>query len=914
MPSRLWSKTSRVRKREIQKRRRAQRKARRVLRTELLEDRRLLAASIDRAPYDVDGNGATDPLSDGIVILRYLAGFTGSTLMDGVVDPQGARTDEASIMSHLRDIEDAFLDPDGDVESKPLSDGIAVLRNLAGFSGDTLVDGVVNPQGIRRSPTFVEAYLDRPLNEPPVGTVGEYTVNEDSVLVVDAGSGLLSNITDADGDAITSILRTPPGNGVVEFQDDGAFTYTPEENVSGSDSFTFVAADEFGAETPFTVEVTINGVNDLPTLREASYSVPNDTLLEVSVDDGLFQFVEDLDGDDVSIPLASQAGNGVVTLDANGSFTYEPDANFHGLDAFGISLSDGSGEIVNAEVQIDVIPTNTKPVARALQYFVDEDTRLEVAAENGIFSGGTDADGDTLGLTDFERPDSDKGEWEYRVDGSFNFTPAPDFNGDVQFKYVVLDDDGNTSGDQAIGTITVVPVFDEPVPKDDVRDTAKNTKLRIDGDDSLLANDTFGDVEQSEIVILTPPEHGAIAMEDDGNGGQGLFYTPDTDYVGSDTFTYAVGDGTDSYGEATVTFSVTPRGDALLDSGTGVLSVFGTELDDQITVDTVISASNPDGQITALILPTGQAQVLKQFPRADVTAIRVFGFGGNDNFRNFLFENNQLTEIQLPIEAFGGLGNDILRGGAHDDLLVGGPGRDTIVGRGGNDTIYSANSDGVSDASGGDLRGGAGNDVIFGGLGSETLRGGSGNDTLIGGGPFLVNDEFPDEGFGDIFYGDDDGNDEFTSEVTIVPGDDTLIGSDGSDYLEGGGGKNTLDGGDGSDRYIFGPDLESVTSEHVITEPSPSVSRTGRDNSIEFRSGANYFSKPIYYDLSDTENVVNNSLTISVNNSRAFNQLHGGSGDDFLKGHENFVSNTILGHDGKDTILGGNQGRQLKRR
>jgi Ca2+-binding RTX toxin-like protein len=867
----------------------------------------MLAASIDRHPFDIDGNGVVDPLSDGIVILRYLNGVTGNALIEGVVDPQGSRNEIASLMSHLREIESSFLDPDGDLQSLPTSDGVVILRRLAGFSSDALVAGSVNPEGIRRSPVFIEAYLDRPINDPPIGTVGVFSVDEDSVLEVVASEGLLSGVVDPDDDRISAILRTPPEHGLVELQSDGSFRYTPDANAFGTDTLTFVATDEFGGETLFSVQIIVNGINDPPSLLEAPltlqnvyYSMPNDTLLDVSAEEGLFKFIEDLDGDDVTIRLANQVMAGTLSLNIDGSFQYRPNENFIGVDRFTVTLSDESGASVDVDIPIEVAPVNTKPTAAPLYYFVDEDTPLVVSAENGIFSGGTDPDGDTLILTDFERPDVATGDWEYRFDGSFVFTPAPNFNGETFFRYAVVDDDGNTS-ETAIGTIMVNPVFDQPVPVNDALDTAQNTRIRLDGNGSILSNDNFGDVALPKIVILSAPLHGTIALQSDNGGGSGLYYTPDADFLGNDSFTYAVGSGLDSYGAATVTLTVTPRGAVFLDTETGVLSVFGTESDDVIVIDTVFNASATDGLVTALILPNGFPQVLEQFPRTAVNAIKVFGFGGNDDFDNYLYKNDQVTEIDLPIEAHGGLGDDILRGGAFDDLLVGGPGFDVVIGRGGNDVIYGSAINRMPGDGENDLRGGAGNDVLYGGSGGNDMYGGSGDDTLIAG----EYDSTFDNGLSNL-YGDEDGNDSFTSETIIVPGNDRLVGSQFQDYLEGNGGVNTLEGLGGNDIYIFEGDLGSVFSEHNIIETEVTLDRSNFtfDNDANGILFGNTFTKNVYYDLADSENVIDGRLTIRVNRPLQFTTLYGGAGDDILTGHQS-RPNSIFGLDGNDLIIGG---------
>jgi hypothetical protein len=53
------------------------------------------------APLDVDGNGSTDPLTDGLLVLRYEFGFSGATLITGAVGPGCARCTAPQIEAYL---------------------------------------------------------------------------------------------------------------------------------------------------------------------------------------------------------------------------------------------------------------------------------------------------------------------------------------------------------------------------------------------------------------------------------------------------------------------------------------------------------------------------------------------------------------------------------------------------------------------------------------------------------------------------------------------------------------------------------------------------------------------------------------------------------------------------------------------
>jgi hypothetical protein len=115
--------------------------------------------NILRFLLDVDGNGQADALSDGIVIIRHLFGFTGNALVNGVVDPAGTRNTPPLVEDYLRRAGPVMLDVDGNGQADALSDGIVMIRYLFGFTGNALINGVVDPAGTRNTAAAVESFL-----------------------------------------------------------------------------------------------------------------------------------------------------------------------------------------------------------------------------------------------------------------------------------------------------------------------------------------------------------------------------------------------------------------------------------------------------------------------------------------------------------------------------------------------------------------------------------------------------------------------------------------------------------------------------------------------------------------------------------------------------------------------------------
>jgi hypothetical protein len=121
---------------------------------------RPITVAVAACSLDVDGNCIADALTDGILILRYLFGFTGTSLVEGVLAPDATRTDPATIVQFLDGGRSTLLDPDASGTADALTDGILILRYLFGFRGQALVDGVLAPGATRTDPDEIAAFLD----------------------------------------------------------------------------------------------------------------------------------------------------------------------------------------------------------------------------------------------------------------------------------------------------------------------------------------------------------------------------------------------------------------------------------------------------------------------------------------------------------------------------------------------------------------------------------------------------------------------------------------------------------------------------------------------------------------------------------------------------------------------------------
>jgi hypothetical protein len=115
--------------------------------------------SIGIAPLDIDGDGVVAALTDGLLILRYLFGFSGDVLVSGATTIGAPRSTPAAVINYLATIDD-LLDADGNGSSQGLTDGILILRYLFGITGSGLTSGALGTGATRTTPAQVIAYLD----------------------------------------------------------------------------------------------------------------------------------------------------------------------------------------------------------------------------------------------------------------------------------------------------------------------------------------------------------------------------------------------------------------------------------------------------------------------------------------------------------------------------------------------------------------------------------------------------------------------------------------------------------------------------------------------------------------------------------------------------------------------------------
>lgn len=112
-----------------------------------------------RLTLDVDGDGNADAMTDAVIILRHEFGFTRPALFDRATGADATRS-QAQMAAYLSEVDRSLLDVDGDNEIRPLTDGLLIVRRLFGFSDAALVNGSVDQACTRCTSTDIAGYLD----------------------------------------------------------------------------------------------------------------------------------------------------------------------------------------------------------------------------------------------------------------------------------------------------------------------------------------------------------------------------------------------------------------------------------------------------------------------------------------------------------------------------------------------------------------------------------------------------------------------------------------------------------------------------------------------------------------------------------------------------------------------------------
>ncbi len=186
-------------------------------------------------------------------------------------------------------------------------------------------------------------------NRAPIANNQSVTLDEDTQKTITLTA------VDPENQPLTFGIVQPPAHGtLIATGTNGVFIYTPVANYNGPDSFTFKANDGKLDSTPATVSITVNPVNDTPTVTSQNLAISEDTPISVTLQGN------DVDGDPLTFAITKQPSHGTLSGTAP-TLIYTPVANYFGPDDFRFKANDGKGDSAEGVISITITSVNDTP-------------------------------------------------------------------------------------------------------------------------------------------------------------------------------------------------------------------------------------------------------------------------------------------------------------------------------------------------------------------------------------------------------------------------------------------------------------------------------------------------------------------------------------------------------------------------
>lgn len=461
-----------------------------------------------------------------------------------------------------------------------LTDGTYTYTPNPGFTGtDQFVYQICDdgtPSLCAQATCYITVYPD---NNPPIA---EDDFNN-TLVNIPINGNVITNDSDPDGDNITvsPTLVDQPDNGIVTINPDGTYTYTPNTDYEGEDSFSYEICDDGVPSLCDTAEVAIEII---PITLGNEPPIANDdvaqTLQGVPVTSNVLGNDDDPDGDPITLTTTpvTDPSNGSVSILPDGTYTYTPDPAFIGIDSYTYRIcDDGNPSLCDtATVTIDVLPDmgpeNDPP-------FAGDDGALtpqDVPVSGQLLTNDSDPNGDNIFLQLPQISGPSNGSVILDPNGTYTYTPNPGYTGPDQFVYEICDDGVPSLCAQATCYITVYADNVPPVAINDFN----NTLVDIPVSGNVITNDFDPDGDNISVnpTPLVDPTNGTVTLASTGV----YTYTPDPGFTGTDSFVYILcDDGNPS----------------LCDTALVAIKVIETTLDNDPPV------ANPDAYVTIENIP-----------------------------------------------------------------------------------------------------------------------------------------------------------------------------------------------------------------------------------------------------------------------------------------------------------------------
>ncbi|MGB1315386.1 MAG: tandem-95 repeat protein, partial [Chitinophagales bacterium] len=366
------------------------------------------------------------------------------------------------------------------------------------------------------------------VNDTPTISHNPVVVQEDNTVSI---CPTISDVDNATSTLTLGISVAPSFGTLVASFPTGCYNYTPNLDYDGADSVVFYVCDPNGACDTLTIPITVVPNSDSPLAVDDFVTVAEDDSIIIDVLDN------DLEGDTTfdpgSVTVIAPPASGTLSVDAvSGDITFLPNPNFCGSDQFTYLICDNGTPALcdSAIVYMTITCVNDTPTISHPPVVVSEDTLIEICPTINDIDNATSTLNTTLCVLPLN------GTATETIPGCFNYIPNANFNGVDSFCISVCDNDGACA--ELTIAITIIPKNDKPIALDDAVSTLEETIVTID----VLVNDSDVDttLNTASVIIVSGPANGTIGSINNTNGN--IPYTPNINFVGTDTFTYSVCD------------------------------------------------------------------------------------------------------------------------------------------------------------------------------------------------------------------------------------------------------------------------------------------------------------------------------------------------------------------------------------
>jgi hypothetical protein len=438
-----------------------------------------------------------------------------------------------------------------------------------------------------------------PINDSPVVTNRNIAATEDTPL------NFTLTGSDVDGDALTFRATSAPAHGTLTGPGP-TFTYTPDANYAGTDSFFYTANDGSVDGNTAAVIITIASVNDAPSANAQNVTLDEDSPRNIQLTG------TDIDGDVLSFAIVSGPAHGTLS-GTPPNVVYTPAPNYNGTDSFTFRANDSTTNSATASVSITVTAVNDAPVASNGSRALSED------ASAALTLTASDVDGDALTFSIVNAP------LHGTLSGtgaSRTYTPDANYYGSDGFTFRATDPSGASS--DALYSITVTPFNDRPVGTDETVGLVEEIPLWF------VPNATDVDGDSIGFVILQPLHGTAIVT----NGG--ILYSPNTNYFGNDILYYYPTDAISTGALTIIVFNITNVNDrptandrtaTTAEDTAGNITMTGSDPDNDALTFTIVS-----GPTNGTLSGTGATRTYT--PAANYNGLDYFTYLVNDGTTN----------------------------------------------------------------------------------------------------------------------------------------------------------------------------------------------------------------------------------------------------------------------------------------